>query len=75
MQLLDVVFGERDLFPGPEEKLHRFGVPGDFLLVSRGERFDLQIEEQPLNFSVGEFAAFDAGRRTDAFNCCDASQR
>ena len=26
MQLLDVVFGERDLFPRLEEQLHRFGV-------------------------------------------------
>lgn len=45
MQLLDVVFGERDRFPGLEEQLHRFGVTGDFLLVSRRERFDLQMGE------------------------------
>ena len=62
MQLLDVVFGERDLAPGLEEQLHRFGITGDFLLVSRCERFDLQIGEQSLHFAVGEFAAFNASR-------------
>ena len=58
MQLLDVVFGERDLSPRLEEQLHRFGVTGDFLLVSRSRRFDLHIGEQPLYFTVGKFAAF-----------------
>jgi hypothetical protein len=62
MQLLDVVFGERDLSPGLEEQFHRFGVTGNFLLVSRCERFDLKIGEQPLHFAVGEFAAFNASR-------------
>ena len=62
MQLFDVVFGECDLAPGLEDQLHRFGIAGHFLLVSRCERFDLQIGEQPLHFAVGEFAAFNAGR-------------
>jgi hypothetical protein len=62
MQLLDVIFSERDLFPGLENQLHRFGATGYFLLVSRCERFDLQVGEQPLHFAVGEFAAFNASR-------------
>jgi hypothetical protein len=31
-----------------EKRLHDLGVPGDFLLVAGGERFDLQIGEQAL---------------------------
>ena len=62
MQLLDVVFRKRDLSPGLEEQLHRFGVTGDLLLVSRCKGFDLQMGQQPLHFPVGELAAFNASR-------------
>lgn len=62
MQLLDVVFCERDLAPGLKDQLHGFGITGHFLLVPRCERFDIEIRKQSLNFTIREFAAFDAGR-------------
>ena len=75
VQLLDVVFGDRDVFPRPEHKLHRLGIAGDLLLVAGGEGFDLEVGEQPFDLAVGELAALDPGGGADALDRGDAPQR
>ena len=75
VQLLDVVFGDRDLFPRPEHELHRFGVAGDLLLVAGGEGLDVEVGEQAFDLAVGELAALDPGGGADALDGRDAPQR
>lgn len=43
VELLDVVFGEREVGPGLEDQLHPFGVTGDLLLIARFEGFNLEM--------------------------------
>lgn len=61
MQLLDLIFVERNVLPGLEHEIHQLGVAGHLLLVTCLERMDSQIREQLLDFAVRELAAFDAG--------------
>src|SRR5579872_2845410 len=75
VQLLDVVFGDRDVFPRPEYKVHRFGVAGDLLLFAGSEGPDFDIGEKALDLTVGELAALNAGRGADALDGGDAAQR
>ncbi len=43
MQLLDVVFGKRDVLPGRKHLLHQLRVSRNLLLVARSESLDLEI--------------------------------
>ena len=43
MQLLDVVFGERDVLPGRKHLLHQLRVSGDLLLVAGSESLDFKL--------------------------------
>ena len=74
VQLLDVVLGERDVLPGREHQVHHLGVARHFLLVAGGEGLDLQVRQQALDFTVGQFAALDAGGGADALNRRHAPQ-
>ena len=75
VQLLDVVLGDYDIVPRPEHEFHHLRIAGHFLLVAGGEGFDLEIGEQPLDLAVGQFAALDPRRGTDALDRSDTSQR
>jgi hypothetical protein len=75
VQLPDVVLGDGDVFPRPEDQLHRLGVAGHCLLVAGGEGLDPRVGEQPLDLAVGELAPLDARRGADAFDRRDAPKR
>jgi len=68
VHLLDMVFRQRDLFPRLEYQLHGFGVASHFLVISCMEELDFKAGQQLFDLSVGEFAAFNAGGCSDAFN-------
>lgn len=74
MQLLDMVFVGRNVLPSAEYKIHQFRIASDFLLITRVERFDLEIGEQVFDFTIGKFASFNARRRADAFKRGDPTQ-
>ena len=74
MQRLDVVLGKRNVLPGREQLIHHLGIAGHLLLVAGVERFDLKIGQQPFHLAVGQFAALNAGRGTDALNGRHAPQ-
>ena len=61
MKLLNVVFGNRDVRPCPEDGFHHLGISGDLLLVASAEPLDLQVAEQAFHLPIGQFAALDAG--------------
>ena len=61
MKLLDVVLGDRDVFPSPKNRLHDFRIARDFLLVAAIESHDLQLVQKLFNLAVGQLAALDAG--------------
>ncbi len=42
MELLDVILGERQVFPRPEEGLHDLGIACHFLLVATCERSNFE---------------------------------
>ena len=45
VELLDVVFRERQVFPRAEDHVHRLGVAGDLLLVARPEVASLKVRQ------------------------------
>jgi hypothetical protein len=53
VELLDVVFCDRNLRPRMKDGFHDLGVSSDLLLVAGGEGFDLQIGEHALYAAVG----------------------
>jgi hypothetical protein len=59
MQLLDVVFGERDVLPGRKHLLHQLRVSRNLLLVGRRESLDLEIIQKPFDLAIGKPAALD----------------
>lgn len=52
----------QDQVIGAEDRLHRFGVTSDLLLIARGERPDPDIGEQNLDLPVAKSEALDARR-------------
>ena len=74
VELLDVVFRDRNLRPRMKDGFHDLGVSSDLLLVAGGKGFDLQIGEQALHVAVGEFAALDARRGANALDGRHAAQ-
>src|SRR5712692_8224962 len=74
VQLLQMIFGEPQFFPRLKEQAHRFGVASDFLLITRFEGVSPQVGEQRFDLSISELYAFNAGRRSDTFNCRDVPQ-
>lgn len=75
VQLLDVVFVERNVLPRTEHQIHQLGVTGHFLFVAVVERLNGQVGEQTLHLPVSQLAALDAGRRSDAFDGRHPPQR
>src|ERR1039458_4353760 len=65
MELLDMVFRDRNLGPVMKDGLHHFGITGNFLLVAAGKSSDLQIGQQALDLAIRELAALDARRRAE----------
>jgi len=45
VQLLQMIFCDRDVGKGTEDGLHDFGVSGDFLFIASVEFLDLQLGE------------------------------
>ena len=68
VHLLDMVFRQCNFFPRLENQLHGFGVASHFLVISCMEGLDFKAGQQLFDLSVGEFAAFNAGGCSDAFN-------
>jgi hypothetical protein len=68
VELLDVVFVERNFLPRTKHQVHKLGVTGNFLLVTRLEGLNRQIGEQTLHLPIGQFTALDAGGRPDTFD-------
>ena len=52
VKLLDVVLADRDVGPGIENRLRRFGVACDFLLVTGLERTQIEIGEKQINLNI-----------------------
>ena len=75
VKLTNMVFRQLDIRPSPENSFHNLREAGHFLLVSRGKRFDFEVGKQPLHLTVGKLAAFDTGRRADAFDGRHPTQR
>ncbi len=48
VQLLDMVFGERNVLPVRKDSIHRLGVTGNFLFVPRSEVLHIKTGEQRL---------------------------
>src|ERR1035437_4791317 len=74
MELLDMVFRDRNLGPCTKDGLHHFGITGNFLFVAAGKFSYLQIGEQALDLAIRKLAALDARGRTDAFDGGDMAQ-
>lgn len=62
VQLLDMIFVERDMLPGREEQFHHFCIARDFLFVAGGEFFDLDVREQGIHLGIAQLAPLDACR-------------
>jgi hypothetical protein len=75
MQLLDVIFIQRNVPPGIEDELRGLGISGDLLFVSRLERSQVQVRKQQIHFAIGESRALDSSRRTNGLHCRNLSQR
>lgn len=71
VQLLDMVFGQRDVCPMREDGFHDFGVAGDFLFVARCKFLRLETCEQTLDLLVAQLRALDPGRGSDTLDGCD----
>lgn len=67
VQLGDVVFGQVDGIDVREQQFHDLRVACDFLLVAGGKGFDIEIGEGAFDLGIAKLAAFNAGRRADAF--------
>ena len=52
VNLLDVVFGDGNVLPRVENRLHRLGIARDLLFVAGGEGFDIQIGKQTFDLAV-----------------------
>ena len=70
-----MVLGNRNVCPDLENGFHDLGIARDLLLVSAGERFDLQQSQQLFDFPVCQSASLDAGGRANALNRRDAAER
>jgi hypothetical protein len=68
VQLLDVIFSQRDGVMAIEDHFHRIGIACDFLLVATGERLGFHPGEQLLHFRIIELGAFNTRGRPGAFN-------
>ena len=68
VELLDVVFRDRNLRPRMKDGFHDLGVSRNFLLVPCGEFLDFETSEHLLNLSVGQLASLDARRGADTLN-------
>src|SRR5580698_5946352 len=68
VQLLDVIFSQRDSVMTIEDHFHRVCVTRYFLLVATGKRLGFHPGEQLLYFRIGESGTFDTRGRTGAFN-------
>ena len=51
-----------------EDRFHDFGIARDFLFISGFELFDFDVAEELVDLLIGQLAALDPGRRTDAFD-------
>ena len=59
MQLLDMVFCDDEAFPRGKDCVHHIGVASHLLLVTVGERSDVDRTQQLLHFNVRKRAAFE----------------
>ena len=69
-----MVLRQWDCIIGAKDRLHDISITGNLLLIARRKRADPDIRQQRLDLTVGELGAFDAGRRTDAFNGRNTTQ-
>ena len=74
VQLLDVIFRQRQVVIVCENRLHESGVPRHLLLVAGGKGAYFHAAQQCVHLGVGQTYPFNARGRTDAFNGCDAAQ-
>jgi hypothetical protein len=74
VQLLDMIFGERNVRPRIEDHFRCLCIARNFLFISRCKRTQIEIREQGVDFRIGQFRAFNSCGCSDRFHRRHPSQ-